>query len=605
MSIDPVFVGLESKEPKTLQKALIRAFSDRRVDLSPKIRDLTLRRNDEAILVLAARILIEFEKISIDSTLMEVVLSAIKTPAGFSSLTDAKIWKYLIAAAPSDLVLKALFKIKPPPPEESLDFIEFCLGHPDPKIRGASSELGSKSLDPRLFARTLSLSFDPDERVALSAFNAIRGLNSSELSGIFDKAIKSTDSWVLEWICSFFPILAIEDLRGVFLQNSNHTNLLISRNSRKALARLDRKKEKREDSTTESPSLTILPPESEDFMKGFLSSARVAIPPPTTIETGFGESASPPQPISSTENPIGPSQFTVKEESLVEISPPPEPINIPESASSCLSSASPKQEFERRLEIAKSQFSGSILSRYPSFIKEPYSRLFVPSTPTLLLQNLKQTMDSLVGFLNLTFLQTYLFFAERTSRGDKAVVECLRSNLIGSDALKFLHQEALALKPLSKNSSFFPFSLSEAMTEGSENLLIPLRELYEFLLNPPPEFAECLEDAVSAASEIIVSFKSILKNSIVAKTKIENAEVFLDLSGPLPQTIEKESWPSLPIPIDEIVVLSRDQSEALGLFPFFSFNGCEIIFSMPPKSKIEILIERLEIKELYESFKSS
>lgn len=226
------------------------------------------------------------------------------------------------------------------------------------------------------------------------------------------------------------------------------------------------------------------------------------------------------------------------------------------------------------------------------------AKLYEPASPDEHLRNLQAAVNGLVGYLNFSFLQTYLFFCERNPRTDEVVSDCLKANLLGQNAVRFIHQFSLTIKNLTGNTSFFTFSLSRAFTEaGDENPLVPFRELYEFVCQPPDDYAENIEQAIAALPEMFITFKGMVFNRIIMRTQPGARVPYIDLSGPAAKPLDTDP-PSMDLPPGEIIVLSRDGSEALGLFPFFTFSGQTVLRVVPSKEMMDSLLERLELPPL-------
>jgi hypothetical protein len=71
---------------------------------------------------------------------------------------------------------------------------------------------------------------------------------------------------------------------------------------------------------------------------------------------------------------------------------------------------------------------------------------------------------------------------------------------------------------------------------------------------------------------------------------------FADLSGPLAVPLAQEDRPELDLPSGEVILISREGTEALGLFPYFKYQKRKVVFSKPSVEEFDILIERLEIQ---------
>lgn len=237
-----------------------------------------------------------------------------------------------------------------------------------------------------------------------------------------------------------------------------------------------------------------------------------------------------------------------------------------------------------------------IIDRYPSFLTDPLQQLFQPTRHDVQLKIIGTVVDNLLAFLNLCYLQSCLFFAPEADILNKSIKECIKGHLIGPTALRCLHNFALAMKKTHSNPVFFTFSLAGVLSESSDtNPLMMMRELKEFLRNPVMPLDESIPQAIDGLIEILRGVKSIVNNSLVMKAPPGAKQPFADLSGPEARILPADKRPGLDLPIGEVVLLSRDGTEALGLFPYFKYARKKIVFARPDDKEIAILLERLEI----------
>jgi len=251
---------------------------------------------------------------------------------------------------------------------------------------------------------------------------------------------------------------------------------------------------------------------------------------------------------------------------------------------------------EGAIKIAPIPAAQTIVSRYPSFISDPFAELFRPGLPENHLKNLQLAADNLIAYLNICFIQSCLFFAPASEVLTRSVKECLKGHLVGPTALRCLHNFALAMKQSRENPVFFTFSLANILTESSDtNPVMMLRELKEYLKEPIEPLEESLPQAIEGLAEILRGVKSILNNLIVMRAPKGAKEPFADLSGPLAQVLAVEKRPAIELPPSEAVVLSRDGTEAFGLYPYFKYAHRKIAYATPSPSEFKVLLERLEI----------
>jgi hypothetical protein len=238
----------------------------------------------------------------------------------------------------------------------------------------------------------------------------------------------------------------------------------------------------------------------------------------------------------------------------------------------------------------------TILKRYPSFLTDPLSTLFKPATKEVHLKNIGRVTDNLLAYLNLCFLQSCMFFAPGSDMITRSIKDCLKGHLTGPTALRCLHNFALGMKQSREKPVFFTFSLATIFSESSDtNPLMLLRELKEYLKDPIEPLHETIPQAIEGLTEILRAIKSIQNNSIVMKAPKGAREPYADLGGPLANVLPKEKRPGIELPPGEAVVLSRDGTEAFGLYPYFKYSKRKLHFARPTDPEFKILLDRLEI----------
>jgi hypothetical protein len=237
-----------------------------------------------------------------------------------------------------------------------------------------------------------------------------------------------------------------------------------------------------------------------------------------------------------------------------------------------------------------------IITRYPSFLSDPFAMLFQPAKPDAQLKIINQVTDNLIAFLNLCFMQSCLYYAAESDVLTRSVKECIKGNLTGPTALRCLHNFVLAMKAARGSPVFFTFSLSAILSESSDtNPLMMMRELKEYLRDPVLPLEESVPQAIEGLTEILRGVKSILNNTLVMKAPPGAKEPFADLSGPEARVLEPSKRPGLELPVGEVVLISRDGTEAFGLFPYFKYARKKVLFSRPDEREMAIFLERLEI----------
>lgn len=237
-----------------------------------------------------------------------------------------------------------------------------------------------------------------------------------------------------------------------------------------------------------------------------------------------------------------------------------------------------------------------IAARYPSFLVDPFVQLFVPASNEARLAQIGQVLDNLTAFLNICYLQSCLFFAPESEVLARSIIECIKGELVGPTALRCLHNFVMSMKQAHGNPVFFTFSLAGVLSDTSDsNPLMMMRELKEFLREPVEPLDESVPQAVEGITEILRGVKSIVNNLLVMKAPPGAKEPFADLSGPEARILPLEKRPALDVPVGEVILISRDGTEALGLFPYFKYSRKKVVFAKPSIAERNILLERLEI----------
>ena len=252
------------------------------------------------------------------------------------------------------------------------------------------------------------------------------------------------------------------------------------------------------------------------------------------------------------------------------------------------------QHRDGMLSLAKPPMIDTILGRYPSFVTGPLERFFRPADPAALMESLRAAIEPLIVFLSFTFLQTYLFFGQRTPKGDQVARDALNAHFSGPASVRLLHHLSLSVREVA-GDAFFSTGLAKTMNEASEDMnpLFMLREVTEFLKTPPDQAVDGLRQVAGGLPALLAACKGILQNPIVLRLPPGAREPFLNLSGPRPCPLPPSERPGLDLPANEIVVLSKDRSEALGLFPYFTFDGRSVTFGVPSDAEFKTLLERL------------
>jgi hypothetical protein len=292
---------------------------------------------------------------------------------------------------------------------------------------------------------------------------------------------------------------------------------------------------------------------------------------------------------------------------ILDISDPSDTVDLVETPNvdgySSVSEASQEVEFESAAPVAVEELrppvpgdAQEIIDNYPAFLTEQFEKIYNESDDAKKLKYVDETLTRIIAFLNLCFVQSCLYYAEESEVLAQNILQCLKNKLVGATALRNLHNFVMAMKPARGNPVFFTFTLAGIMSESSEsNPLMLMRELKEYLRAPVQPFAETVPQAIEGLTAILKGIKCIKNNIFVMKTPEGAKEPFADLGGPLAASLNENRRPLLDLPPGEVVIVSKDGSEAFGLYPFVKYNKRKTIFTMPGDAEMKVLFERLDI----------
>ncbi len=248
---------------------------------------------------------------------------------------------------------------------------------------------------------------------------------------------------------------------------------------------------------------------------------------------------------------------------------------------------------EKKMDLKINPAVASIIKSSPYFISNTLELLYKEKEPELCAEYLRNFAVSFVAFLEFTYMQSALFYGQRSP----LLLETAKGMLTGKagTALAFRNiQNYLAALPRNTDEPFFTFSMAAKLSERSEdNPLFLLRELFAFLEQPSEQTPENLKEAAEGVIKILSEFTALKKNQILIKGRKNGKIVFWDLSSRVPKQtgggIIGDDLPEM-----EPVLLSKDAREALGLFPYFSLGEKGLVYTIPKQSELEELKSRLE-----------
>ena len=234
----------------------------------------------------------------------------------------------------------------------------------------------------------------------------------------------------------------------------------------------------------------------------------------------------------------------------------------------------------------------------PSFIGVPFYNIFTAQNKKEKLEALSETLTSLTAFLNLCFIQSCSFYAPQSDTLTRNIKQCLKNKLVGPTALRYLHNFVMAMKPARGNPIFFTYTLAGIMSESSEyNPLMLMRELQDYLRNPDDSNEDTIVQAVDGMITILKSLECMRNNTIVMRAPMGAKKPYANLNGSKAVPLEDSKMPILELPYGEVVLLSKDGSEALGLHPFIKYKNMQTVRITPRDAEMKILYDRLGLEE--------
>lgn len=271
--------------------------------------------------------------------------------------------------------------------------------------------------------------------------------------------------------------------------------------------------------------------------------------------------------------------------------------NIVATSTKVRTPASKESAQKARLSVGKPcPVGNNIIKMYPSFLSEPYAEIFTQSESHKILESLGKCLKNYIAFLNLCFLQCCIFYASPSDMINQNAKDCLENRLTGPTALRWLHNFAMSLRRTGENKSFFTFKLARKFTSGSDkNPLLLARELDQYLKSPVKPLEETLLMAIKGITNILSGSQVILNNSAIMKTPAGVSKPYANFTGPRAFALAANQEPLIELPAGEIVIISEDGSEALGLHPFFKCRKNRACFVNPSQAELNVLIKRLEL----------
>src|SRR5690606_39093521 len=96
-----------------------------------------------------------------------------------------------------------------------------------------------KSGRPTHFVHLLRLIQDKDKQVAETAFKTVSDISKTDLGLILDCSLSSPDTWLLENIAPFLPLLITEELRWIVSKVQYHKHPLVGAKAKETINKLN------------------------------------------------------------------------------------------------------------------------------------------------------------------------------------------------------------------------------------------------------------------------------------------------------------------------------------------------------------------------------
>jgi hypothetical protein len=234
---DALLSSLTDPRPAQRRRALYEFLFFRRIELLEPLRNHALVESDPKVAVLAAQVFHALKSSPWDFDLERTISRLLAEPGGTLRLT-APMWDYAGRYGHRPMRMALLGRIPYPPPPETWEFLDRCLGGIDPVVRGAACRSALVTGKPELIAQVIHRLWDDDSWVQQQAFHAWNNLAPSELVRIVDRGVRSDERPVTTALARLLPLICREELRPVLLQAVAHPHAELSDAARKALDRL-------------------------------------------------------------------------------------------------------------------------------------------------------------------------------------------------------------------------------------------------------------------------------------------------------------------------------------------------------------------------------
>src|SRR5574344_1041532 len=226
-----------SPDNEKKKSAIYQVLFERRSELLHDLKKAVNFEQNEKIAVLMVQVCMVLKSFPRNFEVEKRILGMLKTNRGVSDLLLEQ-WKYLEYNAPSKVAISVLGCIEGVP-IAAHNFIESCLTSIDPLVRTMACRVGVKSGRPTHFVHLLRLIQDKDKQVAETAFKTVSDISKTDLGLILDCSLSSPDTWLLENIAPFLPLLITEELRWIVSKIQYHKHPLVGAKAKETINKLN------------------------------------------------------------------------------------------------------------------------------------------------------------------------------------------------------------------------------------------------------------------------------------------------------------------------------------------------------------------------------
>ena len=296
---------------------------------------------------------------------------------------------------------------------------------------------------------------------------------------------------------------------------------------------------------------------------------------------GMDPAPSKPAPSAPAASPPAPQPSTVPPAAQAAAAPPPAASPAPPAAGQTVPPAAAPPRTPPATIASSGSVLDSVLARFPSFLTRPLAGFAQEGDPNGRLTALQQLLVHLLTFLNYSSLQVALKYGQKEDRLLQAAANCLQERCRGAQGLKFLNSFAGVLRATKDPAGFFHFPLAVQMADPTgQSPLMVMKDLMTIAGGPDaPE--EKIAQAKPRLTQMLAGLKVMTQNRLLCRLPDGSKIPMVDVSGPTVTAPPADLTVSGDLPVGQIVILAKDGTSFVTLYPFFTLAKDHIAAAEP------------------------